>query len=349
VKRSSLVAIIVISAITAVLVLPKQAEAQILNPALAAEKKAKKIYRGSMVIYENIFNLRQLDVGADLSTNPYYAQSLTFLPQIWLGDTMFVNARLSMEVEITSSDFTNTKREPFLSDLFLTYMWLGAYTIPVAKIVISPSMRIRLPTSKFSQNESMLVALAPGVSFARAFKLHKGKYFSNLQLMYAFRYQKNFNEYTTGQASEGRCSVGAAGGGGLAFQNSCINTGARVPSSRFVNAFTARTMPIPGVFLTVSFALINDILYRSNEATWTDASGVEVSVPTNVNSRVLMQGNIDVTVPVAKWMFLSAGLISFHNQLDPSSSTRAPFFNRFTNFYFDVTIPIAPLVSAFGG
>ncbi|MCK5796463.1 MAG: hypothetical protein KAI47_04740, partial [Deltaproteobacteria bacterium] len=136
VKRWTLGAAIITGAL--LLVFAGSAKAQVLSPAQDASIKAKKIYRGSSVTYENIFNARAIDPGAQLSYNPYYAQSLTFMPQIWLRNDMFLRARLSVEVELTLSDSTDTKREPVLSDIYLDYMWLSAYTIPKLKIAISP-------------------------------------------------------------------------------------------------------------------------------------------------------------------------------------------------------------------
>ncbi|MBW2735349.1 MAG: hypothetical protein JRH20_23440 [Deltaproteobacteria bacterium] len=315
--------------------------AQVLNPAMSAQAKKKKIYRGSMVTYENVFSAYSLSEGAQQSYDPYYAMSLTFLPQIWLRDDMFVQARLGAEVELTLSESTDTKREPVLTDLSFTYMWTGAYTIPGAKIVISPNARMRFPTSKVSQARSMLFSIASGFSLTRSFKLHSGKFFNNLILNYGFRVEKPFNEYTTRQVDVACGNIN---------RPECLHSGSRNINWRFSNAFTLRTNAHAKVILTLQVGLINDLLYEGGEMDKVLADGSVISIPATTNNHnALVQAAFDVTVPVAKWLYLSGGLMSFHNQLNPDSTRQFPLLNRDMMFYVDATLPIAPLVELFGG
>ncbi|PID38487.1 MAG: hypothetical protein CSA65_06955 [Proteobacteria bacterium] len=318
-------------------------EAQVLNPALAGSVKAKKIYRGSLLTYENIFSLRALDPGAEQSYTPYYAQSITFAPQIWLRDDMFVSARMSVEVEVTDSQWTDTKREPILSDLFFNYMWLSAYRIPVVGISISPTIRLRLPTSKTSQAQSMMFSIEPGVLFSKSFKLHKGTWFSSIALMYGFRVSPRFHEFETAQIDQVRCSAGggAIDSAGGPTPTECLTSGVRNSKLRFANSFILRINVHPKVFFTASVALINDMLYEGSETE--DQFGNPIPA-TEHNHNALVSSSIVVTIPLMRWLFFSTGFTSFHNQLEPDSTRFVPLFNRNINFFFDVTIPIDKFV-----
>lgn len=312
------------------------AVAQMLDPAMSAQAKKKKIYRGSMVTYENIFSAYSLSQSAQQSYDPYYAMSLTFMPQVWLRDDMFVQARIAAEVELTLSEMTDTKREPILSDLTLTYLWAGAYTIPALKVRVSPSVRLRFPTSKISQARSLLFSVGPGFALTRSFKLHGGKYFNNLMVNYAFRAAKPFNEYTTTQVDV-VC--------GNFNRPECQHSGNRNVNWQFVNAFSVRTVAHPKVILTLSFAMINQLLYEGSAFDKELADGTIVRIPaTENNHNALIQAGLDVTVPVAKWLYASAGVIAFHNQLTPDSSYWVPLINRNAMIYADATVAIAPFI-----
>jgi hypothetical protein len=343
VKRLTLSLVVVASLLLAA----GTSEAQVLNPALAGSVKAKKIYRGSLITYENIFSLRALDPGAEQSYAPYYAQNISFAPQIWLRDDMFVSARMSVEVELTDSQWTDTRREPVLSDLFFSYMWLSAYRIPVVGISISPTIRLRLPTSKISQAQSMMFSIEPGVLLSKGFKLHKGTWFSSIALMYGFRVSPRFHEFETAQIDQVRCS---AGGGaidvaGAPTQTACLTSGIRNSKLRFANSFILRINVHPKIFFTASVALINDMLYESDGRTQSTEGGLDVPVDaTQGNHNALVSSAVVITVPLVRWLFFSAGFSSFHNQLQPNSTKFVPFFNRNINFFFDVTIPIDKFV-----
>lgn len=345
------VAALGVALVTGALLLSAPAQAQVLNPALEGSVKAKKIYRGSLITYENVFALRDLDKGAETSYVPYYAQSISFSPQIWLRDDMFISGNLAVEVEMTTSQSTDTVREPMLSDLFLTYMWLSAYTIPVLKIGISPTVRLRLPTSKLSQAMTMMASIEPGVLLSRSFKLHSGKWFSSIALMYGFRFGLRLHEYQQMQVDV-QCS---AGGGAIDTVGginpvACATTGDPNSKYRFMNSFIVRANMHPKIFLTLSVVMINDLTYELSAYDKTHADGTVQHIPASgVNHSALISSSFVVTVPVLDWLYISAGLTSFHTQLKPDSTYEFPLFNRATNFFFDMTIPIDKVVDKVSG
>lgn len=329
-----------------------RASAQIMNPAMSAKVKKQKIYRGSMIIYENIFSAVSLFKNALPMHDPYYAQSITLMPQIWPRKDMFVRARLAIEVELTQSNVTDTRREPILSDLWLDWMWFTGWKIPKLGIGVTPAFRLILPTSKISQSRSMLFGIDPAAMFSRTFKLHKGKHFNYIALMYVFRPTKFFNEYATAQVDLPVCSN--------PNRPECLHSGTRNVSWRFANIFVARTSIMPKLLLTASVVLINDLLYGLPEQQYSNGLGsimgdgsraptVDATIGASpVDHRAAIWSSLDFTYIAKRWLFLSAGISTFHSQLTPESNYRVPLINRFTNFYFDVTIPIAPFIEKVG-
>ncbi|MCK5798097.1 MAG: hypothetical protein KAI47_12970, partial [Deltaproteobacteria bacterium] len=189
------------------------------------------------------------------------------------------------------------------------------------------------PTSKVSQGQSMMMTLSPGVMLSRGFKLHSGKYFNKLTLIYSFRFSARLHEYQTAQVDSTTCS-----GLGVNAQDrpECVTSGMPNTKFRFTNAFTARLVIHPKVYLTLSVALYNDLKYELEATQYTG--------PSTHTHLAYVSSGVDVTVPVFDWLYLSVGANSFHNQLEDDSTLQVPFFNRFVNFYFDATIPIDKIV-----
>lgn len=329
------------AALAIVLGLGSAAQAQVLNPALTAKRKKKRVYRASMLTYQNSFALRDL-APTDPDYNPYYAMSMYFQPQIWLQDNMFVRATLIAQLELTSSDQTDTRREPILSDMRLDYWWLGAYRIPKVNIVLTPSFRLYLPTSKVSQARTVLFGLAPAMNISRAFKLRDGKWFSSLALMYTFRPIKYFNEMAQTQIAGPICSPSGQGSEADVVPVQCTTSGQRNINWRFINALILRINVHPRLFFTGYVGFYNDVLYGAGPYQ-TQHYGVG---DTRINTRAAIYSSVGVTVPAFSWLFLGAGVQSFHPQIGNTGKYQVPLFNRYIRAYFSATFPIDQVVSA---
>jgi len=310
--------------------------------AQAQVEPAKVPWRNSVVVYEHIFSAISLDQGAELTWNPYYAQSFSFRPRYYLRDDLSLRGRLDLEVELTMSDETDHLREWIVSDLLIDGDYSPSWMkIPVVGVTVSPNVRLTFPTSILSRGQSMMMGIGPGFALRREFGLLKGKVLSSIGLMYAFRATKYFHEFTEGQLDGPVvCSMANVENPG------CVHTGDRNRSWRFSNSFEVRVQILEKLTFTADLLLFNDLLYGLDEETYSDSTVPNAEVgASRVNHRASTWAIFDVSYDLLDWLWLSVGTSTYYPQLTPDSSYRGPFFNRYTTFYFDVTLPVDRFVS----
>jgi len=322
----------------------KQADASVSAEAGAPSKVP---WRNSYFTYSHQLSALTFSKGAELRHDPYYAQSLTFRPRYYVRDDLSLRARLDLEIELTTSDSTDTIREWVVSDLLFDVNYAPTWmVIPYAKIAVNPSLQFAFPTSKVSRGRSLMMSLAPGVAFRRSFDLLKGKYLKNIGLTYAFRATKYFHEFANPQLSDQIC-----GGVALSDPNSpfadtgCIHSGSYNRSWRFTNSLGFMLSVMDKLAVSGALLFIYDALYTGS-AREVDVGGGIVSLDeTRINHRASTWFILDVSYDLFEWLSLSAGVSTFHPQLDNESKLYPPFFNRFTAFFFDVNVPVDKFVS----
>lgn len=322
---------------------------------LKVEKKGKSRkwpFRGSVFTYENSFSSLSLARDVELTYNPYYAMSYNFRPRWYFTDKIYVGFRISLEQELTNSDETTHYREPLWSDAFLDFVFSdilkdSKYT----GITFTPGLRFVFPTSLASQARTQWLGVAPSVAIARTFDILKG-----LTLMYQFRFYKYFNEYTTAKTDSPvvQCIPGASGDCGR-----FINSGERNPSWKFDNLLELSLNIIDDLYFTMDVIFINQILYPVSEVDICNELQVNVITQPgdckvegdkyNTDMRASIWYIFEVGYSVLPWLSLALGTSTLNPQLTPSSEYRAPFFNRYTVVYFDITITFDKLVDAFIG
>jgi len=308
---------------------------------LAKTAEQEKVpWRNSMFTYENMFSAYSFSRSADLTYNPYYAQSFSFRPRYYPRDDLSLRLRLDLEVEVTTSDDTDHAREWVLSDLtFDTVYAPKALTIPVVGIRVEPSLRFIFPTSIESRGRSTVMTLGPGVAFKRSIPLMKGKWLKELDLTYGFRFTKYFSKYATAQHAE------LEGCENLA-RPECQHRGKQNISWRFVNAFDAALKITDKLSFTWSMMFINNLLHQLPAQDIEIAPGlVEPLGPSAVTHTAATWAIFDLSYDVLDWLSLSIGTSTYYGQLATDSSYRTPIFNRYTNFFFDVTIPVDQFVA----
>jgi hypothetical protein len=307
--------------------------------------EAKVPWRNSTVTYSHSFSAISLNKGAEMEHNPYYTQSFSFRPRYYLRDDLSLRARLNLEIELTTSDATDHAREWILSDLLFDVSYGPKWmTIPYAEVKVNPSLRMGFPTSIVSRGRSLMFTFAPGVAFRRRFDLLKGRFLKNIGVMYAFRFYKYLHEFKNAQIdTTAICTTNVD-------NPACVHSGIRNRNWRINNTFEVRLQILEKLTFTIDLLLFNDILHKLDAGTYSTGAGPDVTVgESQINHRASVWGIMDVSYDVFDWLWLSTGISTFHGQLTPDSNIRAPFFNRFTAFYFDVTLPIDPFVKRVQG
>ena len=308
------------------------------------EAGVKKVpWRGSAITYENTVSALSLNRGADLTYNPYYAQSFSFRPRYFILDELSVGGRLDLEIELTTSDDTDRARQWIVSDLMLDAAYAPRWMkIPVVGVEVSPSLMLGFPTSIVSRGRSMVMSLGPGFSLKRSFDLLKGRFLKSIGLVYSFRGTKYLNEYTTAQLDTSNvCSPATTN----ANNPGCLHSGVRNVSWRLTNSFGVEVGVMEKLTLSASVMLMNDLLYGLEGET-VSAEGtpsVELS-DASVSHRASTWVVADVSYEVLDWLSLSLGVSNFYPQLKADSTYYGPF-NRYTAFYFDMTVPVDKFVT----
>lgn|GEM_PF-1913616 len=310
------------------------------TPAVKVESKAtppaKSPFRNSAFIYENTFNAYSLKKDAQLTYNPYYAMSYSIRLRYYIWKDLYAGLRWDLEQELTNADDTTKKHQVMWSDVIFDLNWNFAAKIPVIDFTFSPKLRFELPASLASQAKTMLLSIGPGFDFTRIFDVWGG-----ITLQWAFRYTKYFYQYTGALYEEPvlECSEGKA------CQYDVI--GPQNPSMRFSNYFSLEVRPIVPLALSASVEIRNYLLYKVPEAV-VPIEGGEVVLPSSGSTHsAYMWYVFDISYDALPYLTLSLGTSTYNPQLNPSSEYYAPFFNRFTNIYFDIALDIDGMVHAF--
>ena len=292
---------------------------------------------GGALLYTNYFSAL-----APSDFERVYGMSLALAPRYRLTPSMSIGGQLAVDLELTDSNATTYNREPWFSDTRLDWWWLGA-KIPVVGVQVGATAAVILPTSKISQARSLLFALRPGLNFSRSFKLRQGDFLRSLSLRWDFMPTKFFNEYTTAQ-------LDAVGGCANTMRPECMHSGFRNPSWQIANGVTVTLAVHRKVWVSLVGGVINQFKYAGGAQQKELADGTIIDIPAADGGHVaITTAALDVTVPVYRWLVLSLGLSSFHNQLTPDSSYRFPLLNQFTSFYFTINLPLGGLYEQFRG
>ncbi len=313
-----------------------------------ATVKAKKqvAWRGSTISYENAFTAVSLKKDAEPDYNPAYLNRITFAPRYFVRDDLSLGLNLPLEVELTDADDVDYQGQWFVGDLSFVAAWTPKWlVIPKAQIAVSPSLGVAFPTSLASQARTMILSLTPGVAFSRKLPMVKGsKWMSSITLSYNFRATKYFNEYTTPQFRDpDRITLGSTD----PSRSDHYSMSSRNPSYRLFNGLGFAMAIHETLSLSGSFTVINTMLYQ-HEAYQVPLEVVgweAVAEETKINHQGALWGVAEIAYSGLDWVELALGVSSYHPQLMPSSTEYyTPFFNRFTQIYFNITLPVDRIV-----
>ncbi len=302
--------------------------ALLASPALAKPPP----WRGSSITVSNIVSLNSFDEAAEPDYNPYYALQTTFAPQWWLTDVVFLRGSLSLSREFTDSDVTTQADETVPSDISLG---VGArlWTIPVVGINTSAGFDLRLPTSPYSQAQTLQVALSPSVSLSRTFPQALG-----LGLRYGLGFTRNFHEYTTGELDAS--PIPGCRPGQLRSCDSFLSTGVRNARSRISQSGEISLAPWSWVSAAAGVAVIYDYLYAPEKT-----EEVTFESQQDQGNRTFIASSLELSF--MPWDALTISLIAAASnaQRKPTGQNEDLFINRNTELALDLRLDVAALAA----
>ena len=304
--------------------------------ALAATAAAREPWTGNVLTYRNSVSLMTLQEGEELTYNPYYAMTLSVRPTYWVNDIFYVHGRFSVTRELTNSDITTDRGETWVSDLIFRLAAHEFYTIDVVGISFSASLDIITPTSPISRARTLQIGLAPGIRISRDFDVLSG-----IGIGYGFRVTGRIHDKTTAERESpiiGGCS-GTTGG-----CDEYLNTGLRNPYLRLSHSFDLSVGFLDWLGLEISAALMTDYLH--DEVTSTNVSHTPQA---DQDQRFYVASDVAIVLKPMPSLGIRIGAETLNPQLAPDSTFYAPFFNRYTEFYLDLTLDVAGLVSQING
>lgn len=337
---------LLVAAVIGLLSLPGAAFAQ---GTVAAQEAAgivtgeKSRWRGSSLSYSNVFTTISLDKAAEPTWNPYYAQSLQIAPRYYFYDDFYTSVIWSLEQELTDSDWTSTKRELLWSDVFVDVGYSG-WTEPTTKLRFNGSIRFALPASKISQAQTQVFAASPTFRVTRNFGVLQG-----LTVGLAGRWTQRFHTSTTPEYD-------AVGIVGCTKESSACE---RSRSTGVLNAWGDYSVG-PSLALMATDKLYLSADLRFGQSFLYDESAVDLSghgsggadlgvrdLDTNFSGRYNQYFGLSASYFLMDELTITAGVATPSPQLDLEGLRRSPFFNRFTQVFFDLDFNLDAIASRF--
>lgn len=338
---------LLVAAVIGLLSLPGAAFAQ---GTVAAQEAAgivtgeKSRWRGSSLSYSNVFTTISLDKAAEPTWNPYYAQNVQIAPRYYFFDDIYASVIWSLEQELTDSDWTATKREVMWSDVFLDVGYSG-WTEPTTKLRFNGSVRFGLPASKVSQAQTLVFAASPSVRVSRSFDVLQG-----LTVGLGGRWTQRFHNSSTSEYD----AVGIV---------KCTKESPaceRSQSTGILNAWgdysvgpSLALMATDKLYLSADLRLGKSFVYEDTNASRLPGHGSGggdldvIALDTGFSGRYNQYFGVSASYFLMDELTITAGMATPSAQLDPEGLRRSPFFNRFTQVFFDLDFNLDAIASRF--
>jgi hypothetical protein len=293
-----------------------QATAETTAP--KAPKKA--FYSGSAISYGHAAGASDL--------NPSWSHHLELVPEFHVGNQFFVRARFSLEQEFTDADAETGNHEVYFGDIGLE-TGVAGWTIPVVGIHVAANVRLIAPTSKASQNRTLITSVGPALSLSRRFNLLSG-----VTVAYAGRLTQRFHRFTEPYVMTNQ-------GCASAMRSECRDPDGINVHTELNHGPALSFSPID----VLTFATTFQISHK-----WRYAPTHVDGLPDQQNP-VLFDTVFDLS---ASWqMFkpvgLTLGASTFTPGLNAEGSNKSVFFNRNTTLYLDATVDIEAAVKGILG
>ena len=307
---------------------------------------SKHAYRGTSVSYGHAATALTFAPGAQPDYNPSESHRLGLMPEWHFTDDFFVRSRFFMSQELTplfwgdgeKADETKYKYEVELSDLWLDAVY-GGYKEKVTGIRVAGDLRFTLPTSKFSQAQTRLFTVAPGVNVSKTFKVLSG-----LTFVYATRFTFRINRLPTSQnagPSITNCTD-------IQLCNDLVSTGRRSAWSDILHGPTVVFAPHPKLSFSATFLMQRGFLPELAPVTDPSLTGSQYlqQQSDGPNTRDATAFVVGINYQPFDVVGFSLGSFTFSNQLRADGTYEFPLFNRNTVVSLDATFDLEAVISA---
>ena len=278
----------------------------------------------------------------DLGNNydPYYGMSVSLRPAWKLDNGINLSARFDVTGELTTPNATN--RRVMMGDLSFSSSFGNLYTIPGADIGVSASTSVAFGTSPYSLAAGKIGGVSGSLTMSRAFEVLEG-----LNVSYTLSTGHDVYTHSSGSTLSHVLLTDCSSDGD--------NTDDRTPDcdgeQEIYNGVPNKWM---GLSQTLSASLKLTEMF-SLSAYYLAAYGFQydtvdnseisngVEDPTTINFS--NGAGFTLSAAVLPYLSIRSGVRSNHPQLDPNSQYYTPLFNRFAQWFLDVTLVPASLAA----
>lgn len=324
------------------------------NPLAAATgggAKKKVPWRGSFITTGYTVSHRTFDKGAQLTYDPNQAANISVLARWWLTDQLHLRTNTFIQHEFTENNSTNQENE---TQWFDTSVGIGGnMQAPSLGIITTGILDVRLPTSKFSQAESMMFGVRGAAGLIKPTPIGL-VFIANVQMV------RFFHEYTTGEDEEERINDTAVSRmrtasypGFDSLNGNFIGNGVSNAEWRMIYTLVLSQTVTSWLTVNVSATLVNDYLYQvptnaTDLANTTFGAGEEPYNGPQEDTRFRALASTSIGANIQPWPSIGFNLSAdaFHPVLEPASEENGyytPFFNRFTTYSAAVVLNMGAL------
>ena len=312
------------------------------------EKKESKLpFRGSAFIFDQSASTQtaHLDTSPQLSYVPVYEWWLSFRPRYYLSEKVYVSGRLDYYKEFTNSNQTTKYREDVIGDVWADLVYSTKVPAISKYTKAAIGARIKLPTSKESQDQGVIVQGGATASVKQGIPIRgeSAKVLNDAHVGLSFWYNHPFTQATTG--TNGSLNYTRQDTDGRSFISDQLS-GSMLTNHTLVTALDTGLQITPKLSLTLDMILINNWRYTPKDTTISTTGGVPYTVPrspndTNFVASAWFLASIDYEL--IDELSLGLGYYSLANQLGPDGQRRTVFgrenfwWSPDARVFFDIT------------
>lgn len=300
------------------------------------------IFAGSMISTRGVLGANSIDKSADPTWNPSVGMALLLAPRMALGDRFSLSALMTVSREFTHEDWTTESGETTLSDTFVT-LGAGIWSSKTLGLSLSGAAQLRLPTSKPSQQNTMVVAGLAGLGLSWTGQFAPMGWSQSLNIALIGRTGPFVHRYTTGSTETPWVDGCAELVGGC---SQFAHDGVRNPAWRHQGIAALTWSPHARVSLSLQGGVFYDLLTPQPKAT--SRAGFAVSSSElDPDARAIVFTAAYLNLVITPAVSIAAGVETAHEQLAPDSTYRQPFLNRFSSYLIAFRLFPDALVAGF--
>jgi hypothetical protein len=269
-------------------------------------------WKQSAIQYRLASSINGMNKAADPTWNPLVVHSLALSPHWLVKEGILLGANFEMAQELTQSDWNNDGW--YWSDLTIDVGFENLVVLESIKIGFDVDLALRLPTSKRSQAETLMVEPSLTIAMKREFKALKG-----IGVLLESGISKPFHNYSTGALESSPIA---------ACSTAICQSLSQLPT-RNVALSTRQMAAIQiGVGYNIQLAIFVGAS-QSKLYPLQDDARISYAVNHPPSWRVELSSGVTVAHPLTDGLSIRYGVSSSHPLLKPDAATRyTPLFNR---------------------